>query len=120
MAALGIANNLLHNQKTSSPLSPARKPNGNGSPDINGNYPQHPDVSQYQQAPASTGNKVVYHDNQSGLNFKVSAKTSQGINPRQQGVNVSNVTGGNTNINVYQDSSKINDNWLSNKFAELS
>lgn len=120
MAALGVANNLLHNQKNGSPLSPARKPNGNGSPSIDGNYPQHPHASGAGNAPRSVGNKVVYHDQQSGLNFKVSAKTMQNINPRQQGVNVGTMTGGSANVNVYQDNSGVTDNWLANKFAELS
>ena len=115
MAALGVVNNLLHNQKTDSPLSPARKPNGKGSPSIDGYYPDAPEES--RGAPVSTGGKTVYQSN--GLTFKVSASTSRNNNARQQAAQINAVTGGNTNISVQQDTSRVSDNWLSNKFADL-
>lgn len=115
MAALGVVNNLLHNQKMGSPLSPARKPNGNGSPSIDGYYPDSPEEA--HSAPASTGGKTVYQSG--GLNFRVSASTARSSNARQQAAQMSSITGGSTNISVQQDTSRVTDNWLSNKFADL-
>lgn len=120
MAALGIANNLLHGQENDSPLTPAKKHGRKDAPAIAGNRPEHSSPSGFSDAPRSVGNKVVYHDRQSGFNFKVSAKTAQNLDPRQQGINIGTMTGGQANVNVYQDNSGVTDNWLANKFAELS
>ena len=115
LAALGIVNNLLHNQKTDSPLTPAHKPNGRGSPTVEGYYPDAPSAS----APpsAGTGPKTVYHSN--GLNFRVSANTARTHNARQQAAQMSSITGGSTNVNIQQDTSQVTNNWLENKFADL-
>lgn len=112
LAALGIANNLLHNQKNSSPLSPTRK-SSNDSPSMKApeGYPQ--------QAPLSKS-KVVYHDNGSGLNFKVSAKTNNYINEMNNAKLIGMAGGGNASVYSQSDTSGVTDNWLANKFAELA
>lgn len=116
LAAIGVANNLLHNQKNKSPLTPARKPNGNGAPDVNGNYPE---SAPQQQAPASK-QQVVYHDNNSGYNFKVSAKTKNYINDLNNAKLIGTSGGGNASVYSQSDTSGVTDNWLANKFAELT
>ena len=118
MAALGIANNLLHKQRNQSPLAPQQT--GPTSPSIAGNNPS---VEMPQQAPASKGplqKRVVYHDNPSGLNFKISAKTKHNMDARQTASLVNNMGGGQVNYSVSQDTSGVSDNWLANKFAELA
>ena len=118
MAALGIANDLLHKQRNQSPLAPQQT--GPTSPSIAGNNPS---VDMPQQAPASKGplqKRVVYHDNPSGLNFKVSAKTKHNMDARQTASLVNNMGGGQVNYSVSQDTSGVSDNWLANKFAELA
>lgn len=115
MAAIGVANNLLHNQKNQSPLTPARMPNGNGTPDINGNYPEYTP----QQAPMSK-KKVIYHDKQSGFNFKVSAQTRKHIDDMNNAKLIGMTGGGNPSVYTQSDTSGVTDNWLANKFAELT
>lgn len=117
MAAIGIANNMLHNQKNQSPLTPARKENGNQEPNIR----QTPANSGgYQpQAPASR-QKTVYHDNRSGLQFKVTAKTKNYINDTNNARLISMAGGGQSNVISQADMSGVSNNWLANKFAELS
>lgn len=116
LAALGVANNLLHNQKNQSPLTPARRPNGNGAPDINGNYPE---TSVPTQAPMSQ-KRVIYHDKNSGFNFKVSARTNNYINDQNNAKLIGMSGGGNASIYSQSDTSGVTDNWLANKFAELT
>lgn len=120
MAALGIANNLLHRQRNQSPLAPEQT--ASTSPSIAGNNPS-VDLPTQQQAPASKNplqKRVVYHDNQSGLNFKVSAKTKHNMDARQTSSLINNVGGGQVGYSVTQDTSGVSDNWLANKFAELA
>lgn len=117
MAAIGIVNNLLHRQKNGSPLSLARKPNGKGSPSIDGYYPDSPEEAQSAPPTATTGGKTVYHSE--GLSFRVSASATRHNNPRQQAAQINSITGGSTNLSIQQDTSKVTDSWLSNKFADL-
>lgn len=112
LAAIGIANNLLHNQKNQSPLSPARKPNRNDHPSLES--PAGP-----TQAPMSQ-RRTVYHDNSSGFNFKVSAKTNQYINDMNNAKLIGMSGGGNSSVYSQADMSGVTDNWLANKFAELT
>lgn len=133
MVALGVLNNLIHNEKTQSPLSPARTSKNNNAPVTgHGYHPSYPDVSSQamgpqmaEQAPMTNAKvpqqkKTVYHDNQSGLNFKVSAKTRNKIDAINNANMIRNAGGGNAQIYTQQDNSKISDNWLANKFAELT
>lgn len=118
LAAVGIANNLLHLDRKQSPLTPARRPNGNGSPDINGNYPENEQVP-IQQAPPSQ-KRTIYHDNESGFNFKVSASTKNYINERNNAKLIGMSGGGDMSVYSQSDMSGVTDNWLANKFAELA
>ena len=112
MTALGIANNMLHNQRTQSPLTPARKENGNQAPDTG-----KPPVK--RQAPASR-QRTVYHDNGSGLQFKVNAKTKNYINDVHNARLIGMSGGGQASVHSQADMSGVTNNWLENKFAELS
>lgn len=126
LAALGIANNLLHRRKHRSPLTPVQT--ASTSPSINGNNPsaQLPEYPQQQQdqAPASPiqqRRRVVYHDNNSGLNFRVSAKTKHDMDTNQAATTIGAAAGGGqVDYNITQDTSGVSDNWLANKFAELA
>ncbi len=111
LAALGIANNLLHNEKQQSPLTPARRPDSNDRPDTR--------APKQTQAPVSK-QRTVYHDNASGFNFKVSAKTQNYINEMNNAKLIGMSGGGNTSVYNQSDTSGVTDNWLANKFAELT
>lgn len=112
MAALGIANNMLHSQKNQSPLTPARREGGNRAPDSG-----KPPVK--RQAPVSK-QRTVYHDRSSGLQFKVNAKTQNYINDMNNAKLVGMSGGGQTTVHSQSDMSGVTNNWLENKFAELS
>lgn len=148
LAALGIANNLVHEQKTDSPLSPERKKKGNTSPNINAGFADGPqtrykqdqlellqqeeralkkDLGDYgtesapqmAQAPRSPMSRTVYHDRPSGLNFKVTAKTKSKISDTNNARLIGLAGGGQAEVYSQSDTSGITDNWLANKFAEL-
>lgn len=110
LAALGIVNNILHNEKKSSPLSPKRTDNGD-KPNYDNGYGN--------QAPNSK-RQTVYVDNSSGIEFKVSAKTRQYIDDRNNAQLIGRAGGGSANVHSSYDNSQVTDNWLANKFAELS
>lgn len=111
LAALGVVNNLLHNEKRQSPLTPAKNPDSRNKPST-----QSPAKT---QAPMSK-RRTVYHDNGSGFNFKVSAKTSNYINEQNNAKLIGMSGGGNASIYSQSDMSGVTDNWLENKFAELA
>lgn len=116
LLGIGIVNNLLHNKRSGSPLVPASDdPN---KPDYNNNGVSYEAPSGISQAPASIGNKVIYTDNNSGLQFKVSGKTSSNINTISMAQRLS-LDNSNVSINNNNDDSKVTDNWLENKFAQL-
>ena len=115
LAALGIVNNALHHQKNKSPLSPERQSKHN-SPETNNGSVQRPAV---QQAPMSQ-RRTVYHDNSNGFNFKVSAKTKNYIDDMNNAKLIGMSGGGNTSVYSQSDTSGVTDNWLANKFAELT
>ena len=65
--------------------------------------------------------KSIYTDNSTGLQFKVRAKTDRLLNNNKLGAAVDNINpGGSTNISVTNDTSRVSNNWLENKFAQLS
>ena len=115
LAALGIANNILHRDKQRSPLTPSRSGNNNG------NKPSYTSpAGNTSQAPAPMSKqRTVYHDNGSGFNFKVSAKTSRLISEQNNARLISMSGGGNSTVYSQSDMSGVTDNWLENKFAEL-
>lgn len=99
---------------TESPLAPELNHKDSTGP-INNNSSSSP-----QKAPSSnTGRKTVYADSSSGLQFKMSAKSKNKINQMDMARQLSAQTGGDTNINVYDDRSQISNNWLERKFSEL-
>ena len=115
MAAIGIVNNALHNQKNQSPLTPARRPGGNTLP----NYNSPATSSMPVKAPLSR-QKTVYHDRGSGFNFKVSANTRNRIDDQNNAKLIGMSGGGNPSIYRQSDMSRVTDNWLANKFADLA
>lgn len=115
MAAIGIVNNALHNQKNQSPLTPARKPGGNTLP----NYNSPATSSMPVKAPLSR-QKTVYHDRGSGFNFKVSANTRNRIDDQNNAKLIGMSGGGNPSIYSQSDMSRVTNNWLANKFADLA
>jgi hypothetical protein len=69
--------------------------------------------------PSLHKNRTIYHDAGSGFNFKVSAQSYQKLQAesyqrmaQQAGIN-------NNSMYISRDNSKITDNWLENKFAQL-
>lgn len=115
LAGIGFVNKLLHDEHKRSPLeaghSGAKQP-----PIINGH-----DISSGGGAPATPGfGRTVYHDQGSGLNFQVSAKTKQRLSAINGAQGVGLAGGGDTQVYAFNDTKGISDNWLANKFAELA
>lgn len=114
LAALGLVSNIMSSDDTESPLAPELNHKDSTGP-INNNSSSSP-----QKAPSSnTGRKTVYTDSSSGLQFKMSAKSKNKINQIDMARQLSAQTGGDTNINVYDDRSQVSNNWLERKFSEL-
>ena len=112
LAALGIANNLLHSDKHKSPVSPEFS-NDHNDPGF-----KNDSVMSQQIAPPSK--KTIYVDKPSGFQFKVSAKTNNYINDVNNAKLIGLANGGQANVYSQQDTSGVTDNWLANKFAELT
>lgn len=112
LAALGVANNLLHKDKHKSPVSPEFS-NDHNDPGFKNNSVQSPQV-----APPSK--KTIYVDKPSGFNFKISAKTNNYISDVNNAKLIGLANGGHANVYSQQDTSGVTDNWLANKFAELT
>ena len=70
--------------------------------------------------PSIKPRRNIYHDAKSGFNFKVSAQSAQKLQAESYGKISGKVGISNTTLNVNRDNSKITDNWLANKFAELT
>lgn len=113
LAAIGVANNLLHNQKNKSPLTPSRISGAGNSPSYNSPAENHTPI-----APLSK-RATIYHDKGSGFNFKVSASTRNHIDAQNNAKLIGMSGGGNPSVYTQSDTSGITDNWLANKFAEL-
>lgn len=116
LAALGILNNVIHRERPQSPLEPARTSNNNNDPNYNNTKTQHPHAA----PPSPKTTRTVYHDRQSGLNFKVSAQTKNNIDARNNAKLIGMAGGGEPSIHSYADMSGVTNNWLQNKFAELA
>lgn len=112
LAALGVVNNLLHNDKHKSPVSPEFS-NDHNDPGFKNNSVESPQV-----APPSK--KTIYVDKPSGLQFKVSARTNNYISDVNNAKLIRLSNGGQANVYSQQDTSGVTDNWLANKFAELT
>ena len=112
MAALGVVNNLLHSDKHKSPVSPEFS-NDYNDPGFKNNSVESPQV-----APPSK--KTIYVDKPSGFQFKVSARTNNYISDINNAKLIGLSNGGQANVYSQQDTSGVTDNWLANKFAELT
>ena len=113
LMALGLINKALHKSDketdTSSSLSNGMQPMGNSTAPASNN--------------TSNGNgwtRNVYHDRQTGLNFRVKGMANRQLDSNQIGSLANGTVGGNSHVHTYHDSSRVNDNWLANKFAELT
>ena len=73
-----------------------------------------------QQAPQSGPGftRNIYVDPNTGLNFKVNARTKALLDYRQAGGTARALGINSGSFTTYNDSSSINDNWLQSKFAE--
>lgn len=111
LAALGLVSNLLSSGENTSPLAPELNQKSSVGPTNNDTL--------IQKAPSSANKKVVYSDNSSGLQFKMSGKSRNKINQINMARQLSAQTGGDTNVNVYDDRSQVSNNWLERKFSEL-
>lgn len=112
LAALGLVSNILSGGNDS-PLVPEVNKKASVGPTNNSGLSG-------QKAPSSnTGRKTVYVDNSSGMQFKMSAKSRNKIDQMQAAKQLSAQTGGDTNVNVYDDRSQVSNNWLERKFSEL-
>lgn len=113
LAALGLVSNIMDSGNNTSPLAPElNQKETTGSINNSSNSPM--------KAPSSnTGKKTVYADNSSGLHFKMSAKSKSKLNQMQMANQLSMQTGGDTNVNIYDDRSQVSNNWLERKFSEL-
>lgn len=65
-------------------------------------------------------NRTIYHDAKSGFDFKVSAQSYQKLQAESYQRIMQGSGMNNGNINITRDNSKITDNWLENKFAQLT
>ena len=116
LAAIGIVNNAMHRQKNQSPLVPERRQGGANVPDTSMSPAQQGSM---QQAPMSQ-KRVIYHDKSNGFNFRVSAKTKNYINDMNNAKLIGMSGGGQSSVYSQADTSGVTDNWLENKFAELT
>jgi hypothetical protein len=108
--ALGMAANIISQKTQQSPLAPSQSGGSSGS-----------SGGSRQQAPF-TGTKTVYSGDSSGGHYlKMSAKSASAINQMDAADKIGREMGGNGSVDIrtYDDRSKVSDNWLEQKFAEM-
>lgn len=114
--ALGMTANIISQKTQQSPLMPNKKPNGS-VPNSSGEYSQE---GQKMKAPSTKRTRNIYVDNSSGMQFKMSAKSIRQINQMDAADKIARESGsGSVDIHTYDDRTKISNNWLERKFAEL-
>lgn len=113
LAAIGLANKIIHGSNNDSPLVPS------GSNGEQGSSPSYEAPYGPSQS-AFTGENNMYVDQESGIKFKVSAKTKSKMMAMNAAPVAANYGKGGGMMKVHADNSKINGNWLANRFAELS
>jgi hypothetical protein len=65
-------------------------------------------------------NRTIYHDANSGFNFKVSANSYNKLTDKTYS-DITDKSGlNNSSLNITRDNSKITNNWLEEKFAQLT
>jgi hypothetical protein len=122
--ALGLASVLAGTQFTAPPtaLEPTRRPNGQGSPDSNGNYDEKPQVTPRVAPPTNSEQRTIVG---SGVNYKVRAKSDGSHNNESVLAaikhTISKFSGPNLNVNVntQDDTSGVSDSWLQEKISSL-
>ena len=72
-----------------------------------------------QSVPKPKKNRTIYHDAGSGFNFKVSAQSYNKLTEESYQRMAQLSGNNNATLNVNRDNSRITDNWLQNKFANL-
>ena len=83
-------------------------------------YRERQERQQAPKSPKTSKKRTIYNDPNSGLKFKVSGSTYNKLS-HQAYERLSNAYGAtDAKLNVSQDRSTITDNWLQNKFAELT
>ena len=109
-AAIGIAMKVMHKKTGGSPLMPKEKHKEDEPGYLNNGSMQYGKIT----------DDNIYVDRSSGLKFDVSARTAskmQALNAQQ----AQSMYGSRMHsLNVSQDTSMINNNWLANRFADLA
>lgn len=115
LAGIGLVNKLLHDEHKRSPLEAGHS--GAKQPPILNGQP----IGSSSGAPATPDfGRTVYHDQASGLNFHVSAKTKQRLSAINGAQGIGMAGGGDAQVYAFNDTRGVSDNWLANKFAELA
>lgn len=133
VAALGLAGHALFNNDSSKNVE---VPNSIGDQlesqgvkirnKSNAHYSSAPTDAQATQRqknvapPSMPKNRTIYHDAGSGFNFKVSAQSFNKLQAESYQRMMQNTGLNNGQINISRDNSRITDNWLENKFAQLT
>lgn len=132
--ALGLVGHALFNNSSDDdvevPASVERSvnPQGVNIKNKNGleyqNAPTQAQSTQRQQRklapPSLPKSRTIYHDAKSGFNFKVSAQSRDKLQAESYQRMMQGSGMNNGRINITRDNSKITDNWLENKFAQLT
>lgn len=133
-AALGLVGHALFNNSSNDSVEvPASVENSIESQGVNiknkndleyQNAPTQAQSTQRQQRkiapPSLPKNRTIYHDAGSGFNFKVSAQSYNKLQAESYQRMMQGSGMNNGRINITRDNSKITDNWLENKFAQLT
>lgn len=124
LVGLNLVSSIM-NKHTGSPLEPKTMHQQKLSMDPNAQY-QEP--SSFLAKQPETDSRVVnnvmkkniYIDRGNGLKFKVSAKTKNKIDQIKMAQMVQAQSGGAASMNIRKDMSGVTDNWLENKFSEMT
>jgi hypothetical protein len=132
-AAIGLVGHALFNntgnQDVEVPASVERSLNTQGVNIKNKNdlqYENAPTQAQSTQRqhriapPSLPKNRTIYHDAGSGFNFKVTAQSYNKLQAESYQRMMQGAGLNNNSLHVTKDNSKITDNWLANKFAQLT
>ncbi len=111
LAGMGIVNKLLHTDRHKTPLEMGRS-GINAPPVINGQSTAIP--------PGQSTKRTIYQDEDTGLEFHVTAKTKERINSLNAAQAINLVSHGTGQVIMRNDFSKVNNQWLANKFVELA
>ena len=137
LAALGLVGHALFNNNSNESVEvPAsvehslKQHGGNATPRINNkndlgyeNAPSSAKSTQKQHKvapPSMPKNRTIYHDAGSGFNFKVSAQSYNKLQEESYERMASQAGLNNNSLHISRDNSRITDNWLENKFAQLT